>query len=75
MIPEFKEFINRGNIVELAVAFVMSVAFAAVVTTFVDRLINPVIALILPGIDQLADLGTFDANGSIGAGLGAVIPR
>ena len=73
MIQEFKDFVNRGNIIELAVAFVMGVAFAAVINTFVDRLINPLIALLLPGIDRLAGLGTFGANGSVGAVLGAVI--
>lgn len=51
----------------------MGVACAAVINTFVDRLINPFIALLLPGIDRLAGLGTFGANGSVGAVLGAVI--
>lgn len=73
MIREFREFINRGNIVELAVAFVMAVAFADVVAAFTERIINPLIALVLPGLDELAGLGTFAENGSIGAFLGAVI--
>lgn len=73
MIQEFKEFIDRGNIVELAVAFIMGLAFSDVVTTFTDRIINPLIALVLPGIDNLAGLGTFADNGSVGAFIGAVI--
>lgn len=73
MIREFRDFISRGNIVELAVAFIMGVAFADVVTTFTDRIINPLIGLILPGLDNLEGLGTFADGGSIGAFLGAVI--
>ena len=73
MLREFREFINRGNIVELAVAFIMGVAFANVVTTFTERIVNPLIALILPGLDNLASLGTFADNGSIGAFIGALI--
>jgi large conductance mechanosensitive channel len=38
MIKEFKDFLFRGNIVELAVAFVMGVAFAAVVNSLVNNL-------------------------------------
>src|SRR5690606_29520418 len=59
VIQEFKEFIAKGNIVQLAVAFVMGVTFASVVTTFTERIINPIIALILPGIDNLDAIGTF----------------
>lgn len=73
MIQEFKEFIAKGNIVQLAVAFVMGVTFASVVTTFTERIVNPVIALILPGIDNLDAIGTFADNGSIGAFIGASI--
>ncbi|MFO7291563.1 MAG: large conductance mechanosensitive channel protein MscL [Actinomycetes bacterium] len=73
MIREFREFIARGNIVELAVAFIMGVAFSDVVTTFTDRIVNPVIGLILPGLDNLEGLGTFADGGSIGAFIGSVI--
>lgn len=73
MIQEFKEFINRGNLIDLAVAFVLGVAFAGVVTVFTERIVNPIIALLIPGIDDLAGLGTFGENGSIGAFIGAVI--
>ena len=44
MIKGFKEFILRGNVIDLAVAFVIGVAFAAVVTAFVENIINPLIA-------------------------------
>ena len=47
MIEELKNFLFRGNIVELAVAFVMGLAFAAVINSFVDNLIMPLIAMII----------------------------
>ncbi len=46
MIKEFRDFLVRGNLVELAVAFVLGIAFAAVVTSFVDDLVMPIIAMI-----------------------------
>jgi large conductance mechanosensitive channel len=47
VLKEFKEFLFRGNIVELAVAFVMGVAFAAVVNSLVNNLVMPIIAMII----------------------------
>jgi large conductance mechanosensitive channel len=43
---EFKEFLLRGNVVDLAVAVVIGAAFGAVVTSLVDNLVMPLIALI-----------------------------
>jgi large conductance mechanosensitive channel len=42
MVREFREFITRGNLVELAVAFIMGVAFAGVVTAFTDVILGTV---------------------------------
>jgi large conductance mechanosensitive channel len=47
MIKEFRDFIFRGNILELAVAFVIGLAFATVVNSLVDNLLMPVIAMII----------------------------
>jgi large conductance mechanosensitive channel len=47
VIREFRDFLFRGNIVELAVAFVMGLAFAAVVNSLVTNLLMPVIAMII----------------------------
>lgn len=47
MLREFRDFILRGNIVELAVAFVMGLAFAAVVNSLVNNLLMPVIAMVI----------------------------
>ena len=63
MIKGFKEFILRGNVVDLAVAVVIGAAFGAVVKAFVDNLITPLIAAIFgkPDFSGLA----FTINGSI----------
>jgi large conductance mechanosensitive channel len=47
MLAEFRDFLLKGNIVELAVAFVMGVAFGAVVNSLVDNIVMPVIAMII----------------------------
>ena len=46
MLKEFKEFVSRGNLVELAVAVVLGLAFAAVVNSLVADVITPLIAAI-----------------------------
>ena len=47
MIREFKEFALKGNLVELAVAFVLGLAFAAVVTSFVDDVVMQLVAAVV----------------------------
>lgn len=47
MVREFKQFLLRGNLVDLAVAVVIGVAFAAVVTALVSNIITPLIAAII----------------------------
>jgi len=47
MLTEFRDFLTRGSIVELAVAFVMGLAFAAVVNSLVENLVMPVVAMII----------------------------
>ena len=74
MLREFKDFLMKGNIVDLAVAFVMGVAFAAVVNSFVNDLIMPIIAMII-GKPSFGDL-TFTINDAVfryGAFITAVI--
>ena len=63
MLKEFKDFLLRGNIVELAVAFVMGVAFAAVVNSLVNNLVMPIIAMIF-GKPDFSDL-TFTINDAV----------
>ena len=63
MLQEFRDFVLRGNIVELAVAFVMGLAFAAVVNSLVENLVMPVIATII-GKPDFSDL-TFTVNDAV----------
>jgi large conductance mechanosensitive channel len=63
MVQEFKDFLFRGNIVELAVAFVMGLAFAAIVNSLVENLLMPVIAMII-GKPDFSDL-TFTINDAV----------
>lgn len=46
MLADLKKFLMRGNVVDLAVAVVIGVAFGAVISSFVDNIINPIIAAI-----------------------------
>jgi large conductance mechanosensitive channel len=49
MLKDFKAFVLRGNIVELAVALVIGLAFVALITAFTDAFIKPLVGLILGG--------------------------
>jgi large conductance mechanosensitive channel len=51
MIKEFRDFIARGNVIELAVAVIMGGAFGAIVTSFVNDLFMPMVGIIIGGID------------------------
>lgn len=51
MLKEFKDFISRGNVLDLAVGVVMGSAFSAIVTSLVNDLIMPFVGLIIGGID------------------------
>ena len=51
MIKEFREFIARGNVLDLAVAVVIGAAFGKIVTTFVEGVVMPPIGLLLGKVD------------------------
>lgn len=51
MVKEFREFIARGNVVELAVAVILGGAFGAIINSFVNDIIMPLIGIILGGVD------------------------
>ncbi|TCC41838.1 large conductance mechanosensitive channel protein MscL [Kribbella speibonae] len=75
MLKGFKEFIMRGNVVDLAVAVVIGAAFTKIIGAVVDGLINPLIAAIF-GKTDLTGVWTFDINGakfSIGLILDAAL--
>jgi large conductance mechanosensitive channel len=51
MVSEFKAFIARGNVLDLAVAVVIGAAFGKIVTALVDGIIMPVVGLLIGGVD------------------------
>ncbi|MDX5358659.1 MAG: large conductance mechanosensitive channel protein MscL [Rhodobacterales bacterium] len=51
MLNEFKTFIARGNVIDLAVGIIIGAAFTAIVNSLVADLINPIIGLVTGGID------------------------
>jgi large conductance mechanosensitive channel len=51
MWQEFKEFLNKGNVIDLAVAVILGVAFGAIVTSLVNDLIMPLVGIIIGGVD------------------------
>lgn len=61
MLKEFRNFLLRGNVVDLAVAVVIGAAFAAVIASFTENLLTPLIAI--PGTVDFSDL-TFSISGS-----------
>ena len=75
MIKGFKEFILRGNVIDLAVAVVIGAAFSAIVAVMVEQLINPLIGAIF----QVGDLSGWvieipTISGSVSTiGIGAII--
>jgi len=51
MFSEFKEFVSRGNVIDLAVGIIIGAAFTAIVKSVVGDLINPFISLFMVGAD------------------------
>jgi large conductance mechanosensitive channel len=68
MVKEFRDFIMRGNIVDLAVAVVIGVAFGAVITSFVTNIITPLLGLL-----GLPDFSTWIIDINIGAGASLAV--
>ena len=74
MVKDFRDFLMRGNLVDLAVAFVIGLAFAALISSFVNDMIMPIIAMII-GKPDFSGL-TFTINDAVfryGAFLTAAI--
>lgn len=71
---EFKEFISRGNVVDLAVGVVIGGAFSKIVTSLVNDIIMPLVGIIIGGIDFTSLSLTFrDATISYGVFIQTVI--
>lgn len=74
MLNEFKAFIMKGNVLDLAVGIIIGAAFTAIVTSVVDDLINPIIGMIVGGVDFSAvGFSIGDARFNVGNFINAVI--
>lgn len=74
MLKEFRDFIARGNVLDLAVGIIIGAAFTAIVTSLVDDLVNPLIGLVVGGIDfSNVSFGLGDAQFMIGNFINSVI--
>lgn len=51
MLKEFRKFISRGNVIDLAVAVIIGAAFTAIVTSLVDDIITPLLGVFLGGVN------------------------
>lgn len=65
MLKEFRDFIARGNVIDLAVAVVIGAAFGRIVTTFAEGVLMPPIGLLTAGIDFTNLFYVLDASRGI----------
>ena len=75
MLKEFKEFIARGNVVDLAVAVIVGAAFTGVIKALTDNILMPIIAIVFgkPTFDDALAFQVNNANIRIGAFLTALV--
>ena len=71
MISEFRDFIAKGNVMDLAVGIIIGAAFTAIVNSLVGDLINPIIGLIVGGVDFTDMYVVLSGDVAPGAGLDA----
>lgn len=62
MFKEFKDFIARGNVMDMAVGIIMGAAFTAIVNSMVGDLIMPVIGVVTSGVDFADKFVALDGN-------------
>ena len=67
MLKEFKEFISKGNVMDMAVGIIIGGAFTAIVTALVDSILMPVIGALCGGL-SVADMSITVGNAAIGYG-------
>ena len=71
MLNEFKDFIAKGNVMDLAVGIIIGAAFTAIVSSLVEDLINPLIGLVVGGIDFTSMYVVLSGDVPEGVGLEA----
>ena len=69
MIKEFRDFIAKGNVMDLAVGIIIGAAFTAIVNSLVADIINPIIGLIIGGADFSNLYYVMSGNVPEGAGI------
>ena len=69
MINEFKDFIAKGNVMDMAVGIIIGAAFTAIVTSLVGDLINPIIGLFSGGVDFTNNYAVLAGDVPAGASL------
>jgi large conductance mechanosensitive channel len=71
MLNEFKTFIAKGNVMDMAVGIIIGAAFTAIVTSLVGDLINPIIGLVSGGVDFVNNYAVLSGDVAAGASLEA----
>lgn len=71
MVQEFKDFIAKGNVMDMAVGIIIGAAFTAIVTSLVGDLINPIIGLMSGGVDFTNNYAVLAGEVPAGASLDA----
>ena len=71
MLNEFKDFIAKGNVMDMAVGIIIGAAFTAIVTSLVGDLINPIIGLFIAGVDFTNNYAVLAGDVAEGASLEA----
>ncbi|HCQ64192.1 MAG TPA: large conductance mechanosensitive channel protein MscL [Rhodobacteraceae bacterium] len=69
MLKEFKDFVAKGNVMDMAVGIIIGAAFTAIVTSLVADLINPIIGLVIGGIDFSNMYAVLSGDVAAGASL------
>lgn len=73
MLKEFKEFIMRGNVVDMAVGLIMGASFGAIVTSLVNDIVMPPVGMLLGGIDFSHLVVTLQADPPVTINYGTFI--
>jgi large conductance mechanosensitive channel len=69
MLKEFKAFIARGNVIDLAVAVILGAAFGRIIATLVDGVIMPPLGLLIGGVDFASLFHVLDSSKGVPASL------
>ncbi len=73
MLKEFKEFVTKGNVIDLAVAVILGVAFGAIITALTDKILMPIIGSFIGKSFESLAIGVNGVSIQYGAFIQAVI--